>query len=114
MKKKNPHLGSSFDEFLEEEGIRHEVEARAQKRVLAWQMAESMKRYAVSRSELARKMHTSRGQVNRLLDPENTSVTLTTIVRAATSLGQHVQFTLQDVSLTSESKPSRSERRRLA
>ena len=89
-KRKINHSGSSFDSFLEERGIRHEVEAIAAKRVLAWQIARTMKQQQKTKQVLARELRTSRSQLDRLLDPENTAVTLETVSRAAHALGKRL------------------------
>lgn len=91
----NKHIGSSFDDFLIEEGIYNEVHTAAIKRVIAYQIAESMRVQGITASELAIKMETSRSSVNRLLDPENQSVTLTTLERAANILGKRLHFELR-------------------
>ena len=67
----NPHLGSTFKSFLEEEGILEEVEVLAQKRVIAWQIEQAMEEQGITKVEMAERMHTSRTQVDRLLDPDN-------------------------------------------
>ena len=95
-KKTNPHRGSSLDEFLEEEGILKEATAKAAKKALAWQFAQAMKEQNVTKAALARRMKTSRAQLDRLLDPENQSVTLKTLARAAEILGMRVQIELLD------------------
>ena len=86
--KKHKHLGSRFDDFLEEEGILSEAQAVAVKRVIAHQLAQEMKRHKMSKSTLALKMKTSRAALDRLLDPCNSSVTLQTLERAAHALGK--------------------------
>lgn len=91
-KTKNPHRGSSLDSLLAEEGILEEVEAVAIKRAIALKIADLMKEDSVSKVELARRMSTSRAQLDRLLDPENPSVTLGTISRAASALGRKVRL----------------------
>src|SRR5262245_40557486 len=73
------HIGSSFDDFLAEEGLLAGVNAAARKRVLAWQIERAMKQRRISKAELARKMRTSRSALDRLLDPKNPSVTLATM-----------------------------------
>jgi len=83
--KKN--VGSSFDEFLQEEGILEEATATAVKRVIAFQLAEKMSEFSLSKSEMARRMATSRSALDRLLDPENASVTLQTLQSAVQALG---------------------------
>lgn len=85
MAKKN--VGSSFDEFLQEEGILEEATATAVKRVIAFQLAEKMSEHSLSKSEMARRMATSRSALDRLLDPENASVTLQTLQSAVQALG---------------------------
>lgn len=91
----NPvHCGSSFDAFLEEEGIRADVEAVALKRVMAWQLAQAMEQRHLSKAAMARAMKTSRSQVDRLLDPENDALTLHTLTRAAQTLGLKVEIHL--------------------
>jgi DNA-binding Xre family transcriptional regulator len=95
MKKKR-HIGSSFGEFWEEEGIRAQVEEAAYKRVLAWQILQSMKKKHLSKSEMAKAMKTSRAALDRLLDPKNGSVTLRTLERAAAAVGKRLHITLVD------------------
>jgi DNA-binding Xre family transcriptional regulator len=86
----NPHIGSSFEEFLSEEGIYEEVRAAAVKRVLAWQIDQVRQAQGLSKSALAERMHTSRSQVERLLDPANSQVQLDTLERAAAALGRRL------------------------
>jgi len=88
------HLGSNFDDFLAEEGLLEEAEAISVKRVLAYQINELMKTQNLTKAEMARRMKTSRAALDRLLDPENRSVTLHTLDRAARSLGKHLRLTL--------------------
>jgi len=98
-KKKNNaagHTGSSFDSFLEEEGIREEVEAVAVKRVISWQLAEAMRKKKKTKQALARELNTSRSQLDRLLDPENAAVSLDTINRAAHALGKRLIIRIAD------------------
>ena len=83
----HPHIGSDFDDFLKEEGIQEEVTAAAIKRVIAWQLAEAMKRRHITKTEMAARMRTSRAVVNRLLDEDDTSVTLATLARASLAVG---------------------------
>jgi antitoxin HicB len=92
--KKKPHLGSSFDSFLEQEGILHQTTARALKRVIARQLDALMQEQGLTKTALAEKMQTSRSQLDRLLDPENDSVTLDTLVRAAHAVGRQVSLEL--------------------
>ena len=84
----NAHIGSSFDDFLREEGIYDEVRAAAVKEVLAWQIDKYRREQGLSKSALAKRMDTSRSQLERLLDPSNTQVQLDTLERAATALGR--------------------------
>jgi DNA-binding Xre family transcriptional regulator len=91
MKRKNQHVGSSFDDFLSEEGLLADAEAVAIKRVLAYQLAAMMKDQRITKSELARRMRTSRSALDRLLDPQNASVTLQTLERAAQALGKRLR-----------------------
>lgn len=91
---KNKHTGSDFDDFLEEEGILAESEAVAVKRVIAFQMQEMMKKKHLSKTELAKRMHTSRSALDRLLDPTNVSITLQTLEKAALALGKRLRIKL--------------------
>jgi antitoxin HicB len=92
------HTGSTFDSFLEEEGIREEVEAVAVKRVISWQLAEAMRKKKKTKQGLAKQLNTSRSQLDRLLDPQNVSVSLETITRAARALGKKLVIRLADSS----------------
>ncbi len=94
MKKEN--IGSSLDDFLAEEGILEQATARAQKKALAWQLDQAMKKRGLSKSEMARRMKTSRTQLDRLLDPTHTTVKLETIQRAAVILGKSLNIDLVD------------------
>ena len=89
------YIGSDFDDFLAEEGLLEEAEAVAVKRVLAFQVRELMESQNLSKTEMARRMKTSRAALERLLDPENRSVTLHTMDKAARSLGKRLRLTLQ-------------------
>ncbi|HMM92354.1 helix-turn-helix transcriptional regulator [Bradyrhizobium sp.] len=93
-KKKTGSIGSSLDDFLREDGSYEEVTARAIKRVLARQLGDLMKRDKISKTEFASRMNTSRAQLDRLLDPENESVTLGTLARAAQAVGRHLRMEL--------------------
>jgi antitoxin HicB len=93
MKKKGK-VGSSFDEFLKEEGIYEEVTARAIKRVIARQLDALMQNQGLTKSSLAKRMKTSRAQLDRLLDPDNESVTLDTLTRAAQAVGRQLRMEL--------------------
>ena len=96
-KTSNKHRGGSFRKFLKEEGLLEEVEATALKRALALRVADLMKEGDLNKSTMAAQMRTSRAAVHRLLDPENTSVTLATLTRAARSLGRKVKIELVPV-----------------
>jgi antitoxin HicB len=88
--KSTDHTGSTFNSFLEEEGILEEVEAVAIKRVLTWQLKKAMKEQRKTKQIMAKQLRTSRSQLDRLLDPQNISVTIATITRAARALGKRV------------------------
>jgi antitoxin HicB len=92
MAKKN--IGSSFDDFLKEEAMLEEVTAVAMKRVIAWQIAQEMKVQQLTKTALAKRMHTSRAALNRLLDENDSSLTLTTLASAAAALGKKVKLQL--------------------
>jgi hypothetical protein len=93
---RNRHLGSSFDEFLRSEGLYEEVTTLAWKRVLSWEVTEAMKREGLSKSEMAKRMGTSRSQLERLLDPENPNILLETVQRAAVAVGKRLTIGLMD------------------
>jgi antitoxin HicB len=88
------HIGSNFDDFLEEEGILARTEAVAVKRVIAFQVEQMMKEQNLSKTEMSRRMNTSRAALDRLLDPTNQAVTLLTLDRAARALGRRLQISL--------------------
>jgi hypothetical protein len=90
------HSGSTFDSFLEEEGILQEVETVAMKRVLAWQFEQAMQKQKKTKMAMARQLRTSRSQLDRLLDPQNASVSLDTIARAAKVLGKRIIIRVAD------------------
>jgi len=91
---KNPHIGSSFEDFLKEEGLFEEVTAHAVKRVLAWQLEQAMKEQGITKMEMARRMKTSRAQLDRLLDPHNDKVQLDTMQRAVAAVGRKLHMEL--------------------
>lgn len=93
---KNRHLGSSLDDLLKEDGTLEEVEARAIKRVFAWQLEQARRERGVSKVKMAAKMRTSRAAVNRLFDPENSAATLNQMTRAAATLGKRLRVELLD------------------
>ncbi len=99
-RRRNRHLGSSFDEFLRTEGLYEEVTALAWKRVLSWEVTEAMKKEGISKSEMAKRMGTSRSQLERFLDPENPNVLLETAQRAATAVGKRLMIGLADAPRT--------------
>lgn len=88
----NKHIGSSFDDFLAEEGRLEESTATAMKRIIAWQIEQEMKAQKLSKTAMAERMHTSRAALNRLLDEEDTSLTLTTLASALGALGKRMEF----------------------
>jgi hypothetical protein len=90
----NPHTGSDFDDFLQEENLYEDCSAIAIKRVLARQLAEDMKRLSLTKTEMAAQMRTSRAQLDRLLDPEKTGVSLDTLQRAASVVGRQLRIEL--------------------
>jgi antitoxin HicB len=90
----NPHIGSSFDDFLTEEGLLEEVEAVAIKRILARQVGEAMRAQQLTKKAMAERMGTSRSALDRLLDPDNTSVTLRTLQKAASTVGRRLRLEL--------------------
>ncbi len=86
----NQYSGSNFDDFLEEEGILEEVSARALKRLLALQLQDAMREQKLTKTELAARLHTSRSQVDRLLDPNNTAITLEVLERLARAIDKRL------------------------
>lgn len=93
-KMKNKHIGSTFDDFLAEEGLTEEVEAGAIKKIIAYQLQDAIKKEQLTKTALAEQLYTSRAAVNRLLDPENESITLLTLKRAAAVLGKKLRLEL--------------------
>jgi predicted XRE-type DNA-binding protein len=93
-KRKNPHWGSTVDEFLAEEGMLEELRAVAIKEVIAWQIEQAMKKQKLSKNRMAELMETSRAQLDRLLDPKGGNVTLETLQRAAQVLGRELRIEL--------------------
>lgn len=91
----NPaHAGGYFDDFLHEQGLFEQANAQAVKKVIAWQIAEEMKRQGLSKVMMARRMGTSRSSLERLLDPDNDALALSTLTRAASALGKEIQVNL--------------------
>ena len=95
-KTKSVHLGSTLDDMLAKDRTLAEVEALATKKVLAWQLQELMEEKRITKVDMARKMNTSRSSLDRLLDPDNASVTLGTMDRAAAVFGKHLHIELVD------------------
>jgi antitoxin HicB len=93
--KKNPHIGSSVDDFFAEEGLLEEIEAIAIKRVIALELQDALDKTQMTKTELARRLETSRSQVDRILDPANESITLNTLIKAAALLGKRLHVSLQ-------------------
>ena len=93
-KRKNPHIGGRFEDWLQDEGMYEEATTAAIKKVLAWQIQQAMEEQNVTRTEMARRMATSRVQLNRLLDPKNDGVTLATLSRAAAIVGRRLRLEL--------------------
>jgi antitoxin HicB len=94
MTDKNPHIGSTFESWLDEKGLREEATAAAVKSVIAEQIAAAMKERGLTKSRMAELMHTSRAQLDRLLDPSNGSVTLETLMTAARAVGRELRLEL--------------------
>ena len=94
-RKMKARIGSSFDDFLDDEGIRDEVHDLAIKEIISDQIATAMKSKGITKTAMARRMGTSRRQLDRLLDPRNTSVTLLTLRRAAAAVGRKLRVELR-------------------
>ena len=92
--RKKGAVGSTFDDFLKEDRTYESTQAVAIKRVLAWQIGQAMEKKQLTNAEMARRMDTSRSQLDRLLDPDNNSVTLETLTRAARAVGRQVKVEL--------------------
>ena len=96
MAKRNPHVGSNFDDFLKEEGMFEAVQAKALKRALSEQIEESMQAANISKVKMAELMATSRSQLDRVLDPDNISVQLDTLMKAARAVGKTVEIKIRN------------------
>jgi predicted XRE-type DNA-binding protein len=83
------HMGSTIDDFLKEEGIFEDAQAQAVKEVVAWQLAQAMKKKKISKSRMAVLLKTSRTQVDRLLNAKD-DITLSSLQRAAAMVGRRV------------------------
>ena len=94
---KNQNIGTDFDDVLAEEGLLEEVTAVAVKRVIAWQIEQEMSAQKMTKTAMAKKMRTSRASLNRLLDENDTSLTLTTLAGAAAALGRRIRLELAPV-----------------
>ncbi len=94
--RRHDHTGSTFNSFLEKEGIREESEAVAVKRILVWQLEQAMKQQKKTKQAMARTLHTSRSQLDRLLDPQNTAVTINTAARVARLLKKRLVLRLAE------------------
>jgi antitoxin HicB len=93
---KNPHIGSTLEEFLAEQEMLAEAQAVVAKRKVARQLADLMKKEKLTKDALAKRMKTSRAALDRLLDPDNSSVTLATLGKAACALGRTLRIELTD------------------
>lgn len=93
-KKPNPSVGSSFDDFLKDEGLYEEVTAGSIKRVLAWQLREAMTAQGMTKVKMAALMNTSRSQLDRILDPDDVKIQLETLYKAARVLKREVRVEL--------------------
>ena len=91
----NKHAGSSFESFLDEQGELEEVDAVAIKRVVSWELSQAMQRIQITKKKMTMRLHTSRTQLDRLLDPNNTQVQLDTLVRAARAAGLRLAVTVE-------------------
>ncbi len=96
-KRKNGSIdrSESFDEFLAKDGLLAETEDAAIKEIIADQIKVAMDKNGLSKTAMAARMKTSRRQLDRLLDPENTSVTLATLRRAASAVGRNLRVDLE-------------------
>ncbi len=92
--KKKGRIGSSFADFLKDEATYEETSALAIKRALAWQLESAMSKERLTKNEMARRMHTSRSQLDRILDPNNDKIQLDTVFKAARALGREVRLHL--------------------
>lgn len=93
-RKKKGRIGSSFSDFLKKEGLQEETSAVAIKRVLAWELEQAMVKNGVTKNEMARRMRTSRSQLDRILDPNNDKIQLDTVFKAARAIGRGVRLEL--------------------
>lgn len=91
----NKHRGSTLDSLLESEGLLQDYQAKAIKEVIAWQISEEMKKQSLSKTRMAELMHTSRRQLERVLNPEEGNITIETLQRAAEVVGRRVHIELR-------------------
>lgn len=94
MQERNPHRGSTLDDFLNEEGINEQATAIAVKRVIAWQLQQAMTERKITKTDMAARMKTSRRQLSRVLNPDDNNVTLETLQRAAEAVGRTLRLEL--------------------
>jgi antitoxin HicB len=94
MGKSKKHIGSTFNAFLQEQGLADETNALAIKHVIAWQLQEAMQQDGISKNQMAKAMQTSRSQLDRILDPQNSGIQLDTIMKAAHVLGRELRIEL--------------------
>jgi antitoxin HicB len=92
--KRNPHFGSSVEDFLAAKGLLEEATEHAIKAVVAWQLKTQMEQQHLTKSALAKKLHTSRSQIDRVLDPNNDDVSVSTLRKAAAAVGQKLKLEL--------------------
>lgn len=97
--KRFDHSGSAFESFLEEDGVLAETEAVALKRVIAWQIEQAMAAKRISKNVMAKRLSTSRTEIDRLLDPSHVGVSIETIARAAKAVGKRVTFQILDAEI---------------
>ncbi len=95
MDEKNPHAGSTLESLLREDGTYEDIKSDAIKSVLAYKLQEAMKAQNLSKARMAKRMQTSRSQLDRLLDPQNEGVTLDTLKRAAAAVGMRIELELR-------------------
>jgi len=103
----NPHIGISLDEWLDEDGLAEEVDALVQKRAVAEQLREAMERRHISVNAMAKRLDTSRTQVNRILDPADGGTSVFTLARAAAAVGCRLEMTLAEPARKPAAKPKR-------
>jgi antitoxin HicB len=106
--KKFDHSGSSFDSFLQQEGILAETEAVALKRVIAWQIEQAMAAKRITKNAMAKRLSTSRTQIDRLLDPSHVGVSIETITRAAKAVGKRVTFQIVDEEVSRQARQAQN------